>query len=83
MAQSAPSSSEALPKPTPGTALRRVRIKADWLRVRDAPAREGRALMELPAGTELSIIETRGGWLRIARPTGWISADYVRDTGQG
>ncbi len=75
---------EPLPKPAPGTTLRRVRVKPDWLRVRDAPATRGsRVLMELPGGTELIVLEERDEWLRIGRPTGWVDADYVRDTGQG
>jgi len=74
---------ESLPRPTPGTVVRRVRVKPDWLRVRDAPTPQGRVLLELPAGTELTVLETRGDWLRIARPTGWIFGDYVRDTGRG
>ena len=42
---------ESLPRPTPGTVVRRVRVKPDWLRVRDAPTPQGRVLLELPAGT--------------------------------
>jgi hypothetical protein len=60
-----PTTFEALPKPASGTRLRYVRVKRDWLRVRDAPTLEGRIL------------------LRIARPTGWVNEDYVRDVGQG
>ena len=78
-----PSHFESLPRPAAGTTLRRVRIKPDWLRVRDAPTPQARVLLELPAGTELTVLETRGDWLRIARPTGWIDGDYVRDIGLG
>ncbi|HLF26223.1 MAG TPA: SH3 domain-containing protein [Anaerolineae bacterium] len=75
---------EPLLQPAPGTVLRRVRIKPDWLRVRDAPTTQGsRVLLELPGGAELIVLEERAGWLRIARPAGWVSADYVRDTGLG
>jgi hypothetical protein len=74
---------EPLPKPTAGTALRHVRVKPDWLRVRDEPSTQGRILMELPRGTELIVLEERGDWLRVARPAGWVHEDYVRDTGQG
>jgi hypothetical protein len=74
---------ESLPAIVPGTALRRVRVKRDWLRVRDAPSLQGRILMELPAHTELTVLEERGGWLRIARPTGWVSEEHVRETGLG
>ena len=74
---------EPLPQPASGSALRRVQLKRDWLRVRDAPSLQGRALVELPGGTELIVLEERDGWLRIARPTGWVNEDYVRDTGQG
>ena len=75
---------EPLPRPAPGTALRRVRVKAEWLRLRDGPSGSGtRVLVELPAGTELIVLEERNGWLRVARPTGWVSADYVREVGQG
>ncbi|MGH2591984.1 MAG: hypothetical protein ACRDGG_00540, partial [Anaerolineae bacterium] len=59
---------EPLPKPAPGTAPRRVRVKRDWLRVRDAPTMQGsRVLLELPGGTELIVLEERDGWLRVAR----------------
>jgi len=75
---------EPLPKPASGTALRRVRVKRDWLRVRDAPTPQGSGvLLELPGGTELVVLEERDGWLRVARPTGWVSADYVKEAGQG
>jgi len=74
---------EPLPQPASGSALRRVQIKRDWLRVRDAPSLQGRVLADLPGGTELIVLEERGGWLRIARPTGWVSEDHVRETGQG
>ena len=79
-----PPAAEPLPRPAPGLALRRVRVKAEWLRLRDGPsANATRVLAELPAGTELVVLEERGGWLRVARPTGWVSADYVREVGQG
>ena len=79
-----PPAAEPLPRPAAGMALRRVRVKAEWLRLRDRPsANETRVLAELPAGTELVVLEERGGWLRVARPTGWVSADYVREIGQG
>jgi hypothetical protein len=74
---------EALPQAAPGSALRRVLVKRDWLRVREAPSYQARILMELPAGSELLVLEEREGWLRIARPTGWVNEDFVRDTGQG
>ncbi len=74
---------EPLPQPASGSALRRVQIKRDWLRVRDAPSLQGRVLVDLPGGTELIVLEERGNWLRIARPTGWVNEDYVRDTGLG
>ena len=74
---------EPLPQPASGSALRRVQIKRDWLRVRDAPSLRGRILVELPGGTELIVLEERDNWLRIARPTGWISEDHVRDVGIG
>lgn len=74
---------EPLPRPTQGMAQRRVRIKRDWLRVRAVPSYQGRILMELPINAELTVLEERDGWLRIARPTGWISEDHVSGTGQG
>lgn len=74
---------ESLPEPPPGMALRYVRVKRDWLRVRDAPSFEGRVLMEVPKSTELVVLEERGGWLRIARPSGWVDEDHVKDIGQG
>ena len=74
---------EPLPQPASGGALRRVQIKRDWLRVRDAPSLQGRVLVELPGGVELIVLEERDNWLRIARPTGWVSEDYVRDVGLG
>lgn len=74
---------EPLPRPAAGIALRRVRIKRDWVRVREAPSAQSRILIELPLGDELTVLEERDGWLRIARPTGWVDADYVREAGQG
>jgi hypothetical protein len=74
---------EPLPKPVPGMAQRRVRIKRDWLRVRAAPSYQGRVLMELPADAVLTVLEERDGWLRIARPTGWISEEHVGGAGKG
>jgi len=74
---------EPIPQAVSGSALRRVQIKRDWLRVRDAPSLRGRVLAELPGGTELMVLEERDNWLRIARPTGWISEDHVRDVGLG
>lgn len=77
-------STEALPKPASGTELPRVRVKVDWLRLRDGPSTSGtRVLAELPRDTELVILEQRDGWIRVARPTGWVNADYVSDKGQG
>lgn len=74
---------EPIPQAAPGSALRRVQIKRDWLRVRDAPSVQGRVLIDLPGGTELIVLEERDNWLRIARPTGWVSEDHVRDVGIG
>jgi len=74
---------EPLPKPAQGMAQRRVRTKRDWLRVRAVPSYQGRVLMELPGNTELTVLEERDGWLRIARPTGWISEEHVGGTGKG
>ena len=75
---------EALPQVASSSATRRVRIKVDWLRMRDgASRRDTHVLAELPRGTELTVLEERGGWLRVARPTGWVSEDYVKDIGQG
>jgi len=81
--RSTAASFEPLPKPSSGIALRRVQVKRDWLRVRDAPSRDANVLVELPGGTELIVLEERADWLRIARPTGWVSAEFVRDAGQG
>lgn len=75
--------SEPLPKPAQGLAQRRIRIKRDWLRVRAVPSYEGRVLMELPINAVLTVLEERDGWLRIGRPTGWISEEHVAGTGQG
>ena len=74
---------EPLPRAAPGMTLRHVRVKRDWLRVRDAPSFDGRVLLELPKNTELVVLEERDSWLRVARPSGWIDADHARDVGQG
>lgn len=75
---------EALPQVASSSAVRRVRVKVDWLRMRDGAARrDTHVLAELPRGTELTVLEERAGWLRVARPTGWVSEDYVKDVGQG
>ena len=84
IASARPLSTEALPKTTSDTELPRVRVKVDWLRMRDGPTLRGtRILAEFPRDTELIVLEERDGWLRVARPTGWVNADYVTDRGKG
>ncbi|CDX34679.1 hypothetical protein MPLDJ20_190097 [Mesorhizobium plurifarium] len=44
--------------------------------VRSAPSRSGAVLVQLPAGTELSVVETSGHWARVRRGSdvlGWIN----------
>jgi len=66
----------------PSSALLSFRVAAAQGSLREAPDPKAKAVAELKQGTELRLLDTRGGWLKVADPEGrrigWIAQSMVR-----
>ena len=72
-----------------GEDFRKGKVKVDNLRMRSKAGTPSDVLGELAKGTQVKILEEKGGWLRIAAPdtlTAWTSKKFIENgeiTGDG